>query len=311
MPVTYIIIINWNGASDTIACLDSIMTLQDTRIVLLDNASSDNSVTEIEKYLKNKSVLYASLNLSDTHIISSIDHKILFLKSQVNLGFAKGNNAMLGLIQQEGIAPHAWLLNNDTVVQEQTLSAMLRKINEDKQTAFVGSVTLDYSQPTLIQCCGVHYYKYCGVGKLIMKNEEWNEEAKQRIPTERIDFQNGASLLVRMSALKEIGFMDERFFLYSEEHDWQETAKKLGYNNVLATDSVLHHKGSVATENKKFLFYYYYSRSSVLFSRKHFNIFVSLSATCMLIGITIVRTRLNPKNMFWAMKGILEGWFKA
>jgi hypothetical protein len=64
----------------------------------------------------------------------------------------------------------------------------------------------------------------------------------------------------------------------------------------------------MSTARSKHLFYYYYSGSSVLFSRKHHPGITAGVATLMLILITIVRTRLHPKSLRWALKGIREAW---
>jgi GT2 family glycosyltransferase len=183
-------------------------------------------------------------------------------------------------------------------------------MDEDKQTAFAGSVILDYYKPELIQCCGVKYFKYLGISKLILKNENWDKIDKSKIPIDEIDFQHGASLLVRLDLLDKIGLMDERFFLYSEEHDWQYTAEEMGYKNVLAKESLVYHKGSMGTSTKKHLFFYYYNRSAMLFAKKHSNAFIVFLVIFTITGITIVRTKFYLKSLLWGMKGLMEGLLK-
>jgi GT2 family glycosyltransferase len=167
---------------------------------------------------------------------------------------------------------------------------------------------MDGTRHTEVQCFGVCYYKWLGVAKMQYKGRDWSTIPAGELAVQSADFQHGASLLVSMDAIRKIGLLDERFFLYSEEHDWQERAAKSGLRNIRVAASKVFHLGSMSTARSKHLFYYYYSGSSVLFSRKHHSGFTACVATGMLILITVIRTRLHPKSMRWALKGIREAW---
>jgi GT2 family glycosyltransferase len=143
---------------------------------------------------------------------------------------------------------------------------------------------------------------------LLLKNRRWSTVPPEEIPYERIDFQHGASLLVRLAALSEIGVMDERYFLYFEEHDWQHRAQSLGWNNRLIPESVVHHLGSMSTQAKKHLFFFHYNRSAIIFTRSHFPPQVRVVASLLLLGITLIRSKLNFKSLTWGMKGLFQGW---
>jgi GT2 family glycosyltransferase len=306
MPQTLIAILNWNNAPDTISCIESIISLPDVHIAVMDNNSTDHSLSEIRNYLRGHGG-YAEVAADALVGFDSALYKVTVVASDVNGGFAKGNNVLLRAAMNSGME-YVWLLNNDAVAAPGALDALLQQMKEKERTAFVGSVILDGTNRELIQCCGVKYYKWFGVSKLIMKNEVWNEKSKNTIPYETIDFQNGASLVIRVSALKDIGLMDERFFLYSEEHDWQYTANEKGYKNVLAANSVVYHKGSVSTNNKKHLFFYYYNKSAIILARKHNPALVTLVSTVLQTSVMLIRTRLFPKSVYWGLKGIFEGW---
>lgn len=306
MPQTLIAILNWNNAADTISCIESVIGLEDVHIAVMDNNSTDNSLMNIKRYLREKGG-YREYSSDNIRSFALSEEKVSVVASPVNGGFAKGNNVLLrAALNTEGLA-YVWLLNNDAIAAKGALPAMLEKM-KNAQTAFVGSVILDGTRTELIQCCGVKYFKWFGVSKLIFKDRVWDEQSKKEIPYDEIDFQNGASLLVRLSALKEIGLMDERFFLYSEEHDWQDTAREGGYNNVLAADSIVYHKGSVSTNNRKHLFFYYYNKSAVVFARKHNPFLITVVSTVLQTGVMLVRTKLFPKSVYWGLKGIFEGW---
>lgn len=308
MQRTLIAILNWNNAPDTIACIGSVMELPGVHIAVMDNNSDDGSYQQIRAFLQSLGAFCkrdaANLQQYDTA------HRFTLIRSSVNSGFAGGNNAMLRAAMHTAGMEYAWLLNNDAVAASGALQALIQTMEREPAAAFAGSVVLDGTRKELVQCCGVRYYKWFGVSKLVMKDTIWNEQAEAAIPHGRIDFQNGASVMVRLGALKVIGLMDERFFLYSEEHDWQETAKEKGYVNVLSTGSVVWHKGSVSTSNRKHLFFYYYNKSGVIFARKHDAWIVRIVSTVLRTGVLLVRSRLYPRSIYWGLKGIFEGWLK-
>lgn len=310
MQDTYILIINWNAAIDTLECIDSIVGLPNAKILLIDNASADDSVNVMRQRFIDKAYDFTTCKPEELANKAKLPcPKITFILSDENLGFAKGNNLMLRYAILRNDAPYAWLFNNDAHATEGALANMIKKMELDAKTFLVGSVILDFNKEGLVQSCGVKYFKYFGVSKLLLKDAIWKDVDKTKLPLGEIDFQHGASMLVRLAPLKEIGLMDERYFLYFEEHDWQWTALEKGYKNVLATDSIIIHKGSVSTNNKKHLFFYYYNRSAIMFARKHSSWFVRMSATLLLTGITLIRAKFYYKSVFWGLKGMWEGYF--
>lgn len=300
---TQILILNWNGGADTVACVKSVLQYPDARITILDNDSADDSVAVIKEGLRDDGLL--TVNVGEPF---SKEAKVVLLLSGKNLGFAGGNNLLMQQYMEDENVDSFWLLNNDAVAEPATLHAM-KKVITGGNIAFAGSVILDFYKRDIVQCAGLHYYKYFGVSKMLLKNERWLTSG-DNIPYGRMDFQHGASLLVKKEILRSIGLMDETFFLYFEEHDWQERAATAGYKNKLAADAVVYHKGSVSTSSKKHLFFYYYNRSSMIFARKHNDFFVRLCSVFLLSGVTLVRTKLNFKSLVWGFKGLAEGLTK-
>jgi GT2 family glycosyltransferase len=284
------------------------MAEESLQILLIDNASEDDSVAKLQNYLKDKEVSFVTIALEALYRLDDNKSRVILVLSDKNLGFAGGNNALLkyALLQKQAI--FAWLFNNDAITAKDALQKMVEKMKEKEKTFIVGSVILDFDKPDIIQSCGVKYYPFLGVSKLILKGADWSKTDQKNLPLSEIDFQHGASLLVRLSLLKEIGLMDERFFLYFEEQDWQYKARDKGYGNELATESLIYHKGSVSTSNKKHLFFYYYNRSAILFARKHSNLATCIFASLMLSGITLIRARFYFKSVFWGIKGLVEAW---
>lgn len=310
MPETAIIIVNWNGWKDTIECLSSfIHPLPGAHFFIIDNASSDNSIAELRSFFDSTSVSYTYCTVDTLTTGFNAGKQVTLISNHSNQGFAGANNAVLKFLIPLKHYQYAWLLNNDTTVVADSLPKLISKIQTNAAIAFCGSVLLDYTTPQLVQCCGVRHFKYLGVSKLFLKNEEW-AAIKNNIPPMpgNIFYQNGASLLTDISKLEQIGLMDERFFLYSEEADWQLRAKQISYTNTTATESVVYHKGSMSTAGKKYIFFYNYNRSAIFMTRKNFGIFASLTATASLLLITIIRAKLNAKSVVHGIKGLYMGW---
>jgi len=314
MGTTAIILVNWNGWKDTIECLESFgWPVPGAHFFILDNHSTDDSVLQLEAWLSRRSPGFVTCTPDQLDGHDGLDHQATLVLNPVNQGFAGGNNVILRYLLRSDSYRYAWLLNNDTIVAKDSLAQLLEYLRTHETCAFAGSVLLDYGRPGLIQCCSVRYYKYLGVSKLWLKNKEWKEIAEQRppLPDPSRCFQMGASLLVDIAKLGRIGLMDETYFMYSEEADWQIRAQKLGLCNGMAWKSVIYHKGTVSTAGRKHLFFYHYNRSAIILTRKNFGRIAALTATISLTGVTILRSKFQLKESLYGLKGIFSGWQAA
>ena len=122
-----IVILNWNGYEDTLECLQSLAlcTYNNFEIILVDNASQDNSVAIIKERLHQHNA-DASLRKfcfeEENRDESSI--KVTFIENAENLGFAIGNN--IGIAKAlELDAGSILLLNNDTTVAPDFLMQLI------------------------------------------------------------------------------------------------------------------------------------------------------------------------------------------
>ena len=308
MERTHIIILNWNGGEDTWKCVRSVCMLPDVRITIVDNASTDDSVSFLQTQLRETGIDYALISAEEVSSLAGLPQQTSIVLSSQNLGFAKGINLVLRPLLEAESEAFVWLLNNDAIAGPDTLAPLIAALRADMNIAFAGSAIMDARRHDEVQCFGVRYYKWLGVGKMLFKGRAWDSISGQELAAAPPDFQHGASLLVRMDAIRKIGLLDERFFLYSEEHDWQQRGSKAGLRNARVPESKVYHLGSMSTARSRHLFYYYYSSSSVIFARKHHPGFTAGVATVMLSLITVIRTRLHPKSMRWALKGIREAW---
>lgn len=272
---TYIILVNWNGWEDTIECLESVLKLEKTnyRVIVCDNDSKNDSIAHIEEWANGsrdaglsspsmsqfstpyieKPLPYERLTVSE---INTNKHQLKFpltiVNCEGNLGFAGGNNVGLRLALAQNDMEAAWLLNNDTVVDTQSLYELWSKMKKTPSAGIIGSTVRYYNSPNKVQAfAGSRYYPFSGVAMHIgrFKNDyRLVDEAKIE---KQLKYIMGASMYVSKAFLETVGLMQEDYFLYYEELDWAERAKgkfKLAY----ASKSNVYHKAgaSIGSSNK-------------------------------------------------------------
>jgi GT2 family glycosyltransferase len=303
-----IIILNWNGGEPFLACIRSVLELEQADIVIVDNGSTDGSTDALVQLLHEAGQHCQVLDGSEVQALAGSPARTSLVLSGSNLGFAKGINLVLRPLLERPDIEFIWLLNNDAIAEPECLDALRAQMDADPKLGFAGSLILDGTNPQEIQCFGVDYYRWLAVGKMLFKGAPLTALTGEAQRRARPAFQHGASLLVRTACIRQIGLLDDRFFLYSEEHDWQTRGLRSGWGHCRVATSVVRHLGSMSTAAHKYLFFYYYSFSAIRYSRKHQPLIVNLSATIMLFLITMVRTKLRVKSLRYALRGMREAW---
>ena len=286
--MVYVIVLNWNGAADTIACAQSVLALEVTpfRLVICDNASADDSVARLRNW--------ASGRVSESvpgrpHLLElpnepnawrhsiPAEGSVVLIQTGANLGFAGGNNVGIRYGLARGDADFFWILNNDTTVAPNALGALVAKARSDAGFGIVGSTLLYHYRPTHVQVLGGCRFsawttRIAPVG--------WGKTAAEAAVTpeneveSQLDYVTGASMLVSRAFIADVGLMHEDYFLYCEEIDWAERGRrsttrqwKLGY----ARDSIVLHKvgASANTGASKTSTRYFYASKIRFMKRFH------------------------------------------
>jgi GT2 family glycosyltransferase len=240
-PLVSIIILNWNGYEDTIQCLESILKLEydNYRIVVCDNDSADGSLDRIESWWKDKQTDLANPGNSNEYMT--------LIQTGKNLGFAGGNNIGIRHALLDRECKYVWILNNDTIVEPNSLSALVSKCNLDSDIGICGSKLIYYHDRSKVQAWGGgRYNKWSGISQHIGANQASNLDIDPESIEQNIDYIIGASMLVSRRFLETIGLMNEEYFLYFEELDWIARAGNrysLGYCH----DSIVYHKEGAST----------------------------------------------------------------
>ena len=153
-PLVNIVILNWNGAVDTIECLESLRKLQGVsyRITICDNASTDNSLSIIARWAEQQQMTCRLVKPGDEPKAACAD--ITLIDNGANLGFAAGNNTGIQYALAQVDVEYVWLLNNDTVVESDTLENLVRRAASDANIGICGSLIKFYDDRSIIQAVG-------------------------------------------------------------------------------------------------------------------------------------------------------------
>jgi len=195
-----VVLVNYCGWRDTIECLGSLRAVQyqpELDLVVVDNGSTDESVREIRARFP----------------------AVFLLEMGKNLGFAGGCNAGMRFARERG-NEFIWLLNNDTTVDPHSARALVDAARLHPEGSFFGCLISLASEPGRIWFGGGKYDARSGFLGNIGFNRPVSELARTGDPI-RTDWITGCSLLIRSSLVDEIGFMNEDFFLYFEEVEWE------------------------------------------------------------------------------------------
>lgn len=229
-PLVTILLLNYNGADDTLSCLESLKKLDypNYKIIVVDNASEKKDVNKIRR--------------------SNVDFQLI--ESDENLGYSGGNN--LGIryvLEREKEGKYLWLLNNDTTVDPAALTHLVN--TAQKTGGLVGSLIL-YPDKSYQQV-GTRINWTTGAVRGYHESEL--EDGME------IECLSGASMLVPLTVFRRIGLLEESYFLYFEDAEFCLRADDEHIPINLTLRSRVYHKEGATTGKKSRMTQYYYQRN--------------------------------------------------
>jgi GT2 family glycosyltransferase len=287
-PKVYVIVLNWNGADDTCACVDSLLQLTygNLELVICDNASREASLSAIRSWASlhrgnDSTPFLGELDVSIVNDSARLkDHaaKVTLIHTGGNLGYAGGMNVGVRYAMARQDMDLVWILNNDTVVHTSALTELVARVEKDPGIGICGSSLVYFDQRTKVQAFGgAAYQPWRGRSKAIGAFSSITAIPSQTDSVERhTAYVIGASMLVTKQFVEIVGLMDETYFLYSEEQDWAFRGRKLGFRLGYAPRSIVFHKhgasiGTAPSGGSTLSLFYLY-RAKLMFTMRHYTL---------------------------------------
>lgn len=245
-------ILNWRSAEDTVRCVNAVKKIIDQadHIVVVDNASGDNSET------------YIKANHPDIHLIIT----------PKNLGYAAGHHFAVNYALAHDYDA-IWILNPDLELHPNSLKGLV-KAWQEKGLGIYGSVSLQSLEDDTIVFAGAHELDG---NKELTDYNPWKRRSFQETPeaqqVRKVSAIEGFSMLIPLEIIRQHGFMDHRYFMYGEETIWCYDLRKKGVPVYIVPDSIVYHTGygslGGANASSNPVVVYYRMRNAIYWKRKH------------------------------------------
>ena len=316
--MVYIVVLNWNGWRDTVACVESLMSLDHAnyKIIICDNDSSDDSVKQLVAWYNKNKEKFEYLQQADFQYLegeeisnykSQAEKGVYLLQTGSNLGYAGGNNIGLRFALQQADMEYSWILNNDTEIPAGALSPLVLRCEGDSSIAICGSRMVYFDDRDKQQGVGGVFNKYLATTKHVEGGVNPNKVYCDKELSKKIDYVIGASMFITKNSLLEVGLLCEEYFLYYEELDYALRAKEKGYNLSVASTSIVYHKEG-ATICKSNSSDFYFVRNRLTITRKFYKrnkIYVRISLLLVFLN-RLRRTKfveaINVLKIFFGKK---------
>jgi len=236
-----IVLVNYNGYADTFRAITSLSeSSANVDIIIVDNASSND---DFSRFIKDFP-------------------KIIVLLNHENLGFAGGNN--IGVkYALEHMYNYIILLNNDTIVDRNMIEILANAADENTVTA---PLMMLYDEPNIVwygggdinRKTGNAQHRYMGNVKPI------------KLQTVECSFISGCCMCIHHSVFKQIGLLDESYFLYCEDTEFCLRLNQSDIKMLFVPDAVLWHKVSSSTGgDSSYLSIYYMTRNRLKYIKNY------------------------------------------
>lgn len=255
----------YNGFDDTCELVESLRQIIHSvsyEIIVVDNASRKDEASELQTRYPD----------------------IKAIRSERNLGFAGGNN--LGI--REAAGKYMFLINNDTFIEEDGLSYLIERLENDAKIGAVSPKIRFAFPPRNIQFAGFTPLSYA-----TLRNESIGfgcpDNGSFDTP-HTSPYLHGAAIMLKREAIDKAGLMPEAYFLYYEELDWCVSLRRAGYELWYEPRFTVFHKESQSTGQSSPLRTYYMTRNRMLFAQRN------LRGTERILSLLYQWTFVVPKN---------------
>ena len=267
-----IVIVNYQTFELTRDTINSIFEFSypfSYEVIVVDNASGDDSLSRLKDYFEDR---------------------VMFIASSENNGFAAGNNQALKIAKGK----YVLLLNSDTIVLENTLENIYNYMEEHTDVGATGcrvvleNGDLDKACKRSFPNVKNSFFRLFHI-PTNSKDDNYNLDDLPDGEVYEIDCLTGAFMFVRKETLDEVGFLDETFFMYGEDIDLCFRIKNAGWKIVYYGKSkIMHLKGASSKKQKSKLIYEFYRAMYIYYKKHHANESSFIVNIVVYIGIFVL-----------------------
>ena len=268
-PKVIIVLLNYNGAEDTIGCLQSLqeITYLNYHIVIVDNASPDGSWEKIEHYLRTECVDHSIFNRPEDSAVEYAGKLplVTFIQSGENGGYGYGNNVGIKYALVNN-ADYVLLLNNDTVVAPNFLEPLVEMCEADETIGIASGKIYFHNSPNVLWFNGGRFDPYTAK----IEHVNFNEKDIGQNPPIINTFISGCLWLIPGNIFEIVGLINEDYFMYVEDLEFSQRILMSGYKLKVSEQSHIWHKvGRSSGGRYSNITVYYRSKNYILFAKKH------------------------------------------
>jgi GT2 family glycosyltransferase len=272
-----VIILNWNDASATIACCQSVvyslqiadpeLDIDGCSIWLVDNGSSKEDASHLVEWCQQQ---------RNPHI--------QLLRNSTNLGYAAGMNQ--GIAAAFETCPDFFLLlNNDLLLDKKSITALARYSRSSNSTQITGITVLDKETGLIQSAGGYRYYPSLAYSKPLLAGRKMEDLESLSMPV--CDYVGGAAMWLRANFLQRIDGLPEEHFLYFEELELAQKLCNDEYMGYCQQAIASHHGGgSQKTVELQAFAAYHAALSAFEYTWTHYPWFLPSAVIARLAGLT-------------------------
>ena len=298
MSKVAVIIPNYNGKKYLTECLKSLQkqTFKDFCVIIVDNASTDGSIEQVEKeFCRRNALQETELNLS-------------IIRLSENTGFANAVN--VGIRAAAGDcadyssdvhSEYVFLLNNDTRCDKEAIGALVKVLDHDNSIFSIQAKMLQFKDTDLVDDAGDYY---CALGWAYSPGKD-----KPSSDYRRRTFVTSAcagAAMYRTETFDQIGYFDEVHFCYLEDVDVGYRARLFGYKNAMEPSAIVFHAGSGSSGSRHNAF-----KVELTASNNLYLIYKNMPFLQLLINMPLIIIGILIKHIFYTKKGLGRAHIKG
>ena len=262
---TGVIILNYNNAADTIACIGSLRAVTDIecryKIVVVDNCSSDKCVEDIDHYIES---FESNLLLNEGDCVPPTLPYITHLRLSKNYGYAQGNNRGLDLVYADKDIDRILIINNDILFTQNIITPLNESLDSLSDCAIITPLLYKRDGENIDHNCArkaltkwqiiglwaMMFRTTFGIVPRIYRSQHILPNIAESERFVRLELPSGSCMLCDKHLFQQIGSFDPNTFLYYEEDILWEKIRPTGLVNYLDRELSAIHLGAATTNTK-------------------------------------------------------------